>query len=70
MRLLIVKLLCFSLQEILRVSCIILRDSYRGNGSGSGNGGNGGNGSQGGKGGRGGPDGGRDGHDGISISSM
>ncbi|MAF75996.1 MAG: hypothetical protein CMF17_09110 [Idiomarinaceae bacterium] len=27
-RLLIVKLLCFSLKEILRVSCIILRDSY------------------------------------------
>src|SRR5690554_6842162 len=28
MRLLIVKLLCFSLKEILRASCIILRDSY------------------------------------------
>src|SRR5690606_12236231 len=29
MRLLIVKLLCFSLKEILRASCIILRGSYR-----------------------------------------
>src|SRR5690554_4554289 len=29
MRLLIVKLLCFSLKEILRVSCIILRGSYK-----------------------------------------
>src|SRR5690554_6328456 len=28
MRLLIVKLLCFSLKEILRVNCIILRGSY------------------------------------------
>src|SRR5690554_7152716 len=28
MRLLIVKLLCFSLKEILRVGCIILRGSY------------------------------------------
>src|SRR5690554_1985054 len=28
MRLLIVKLLCFSLKEILRASCIILWDSY------------------------------------------
>src|SRR5690554_6179789 len=30
MRLLIVKLLCFSLKEILRASCIILRGSYNG----------------------------------------
>src|SRR5690554_274788 len=29
MRLLIVKLLCFSLKEILRVGCIILRGSYK-----------------------------------------
>ena len=28
MRLLIVKLLCFSLKEILRVGCIILRGGY------------------------------------------
>src|SRR5690554_2874780 len=32
MRLLIVKLLCFSLKEILRVGCIILRGSYTGTG--------------------------------------
>src|SRR5690554_1212725 len=31
MRLLIVKLLCFSLKEILRVGCIILRGSYNPN---------------------------------------